>query len=595
MFEILERGGLGRRGLWTRGGLERTTPLVLSVHRPHAAAPPYAEALLVADRLDDPRLQIRVSGSFFAPRPLDSGDDLPPTKGLPRSVADLEIPHATVAGDLAVVAGESDLATAKGAEVVFLANGPEFLRSPREFVAALVGARETLGPCRVLAVTGVAAPSNLACLAYAGVDLVDSSRVVLDSARGIFHTSDGATPVSEVDRAACACPACEAGEDLRSHNERALQRETLLVRNHLAYGRLRELVERRLANDPWNTAVIRHLDLRAYDAVEAYTPVAGGEMLAYSSESLTRPEVLRFRRRVRDRYAKPPSARVLLLLPCSARKPYSRSRSHRKFRDAILASRNPSVVHEVVVTSPLGLIPRELEHFYPARAYDIPVTGDWNRDEAAMVTEDLLAFLAANPYDAVVAHLGAEADAVRAALPDALFTAEGKPTGEASLRHLTKALDDSASGLPRATRGLRFAEDMANVARFQFGDAGTALVDGATFRGRFPDVHVVREGVQVAMYTGRGLLSLTLEGGRLLSRRDAYCVEIEDFLPKGNIFAVGVTGATKDLRVGDDVAVRHAGDVRAVGTAQMNGREMTDAKRGEAVRVRHAAAASPNP
>src|SRR5207244_12028097 len=166
----------------------------------------------------------------------------------------------------------------------------------------------------------------------------------------------------------------------------------------LVHGRLRELVERRLANAPWNTAIVRHLDLREYGLVEAYTPVAGGEMLAYASESLTRPEIVRFRRRIRERYGKPPSARVLVLLPCSARKPYSRSRSHRRFRDAILASKDPSSVHEVIVTSPLGLIPRELERSYPAGSYDIPVTGDWSRREAAMVSDDLPGLLAANRH-----------------------------------------------------------------------------------------------------------------------------------------------------------------------------------------------------
>ena len=595
MFEVLERGGLGRKGLWTRGGRELTTPLVLWVHRPGHPAPGFAEALLVQERTADPRLQIRLGGSIFAPRAPESADDLPPAKGLPRSAAELEVPQAAIAGDLALVSGESDLAAALAAEVAFFANGPEYLRSPREFVSAIVDAREHLGPGRLLAATGLAAPSNLACLVYAGVDLVDSSRVVLDSVRGIFHTSDGSVPLDEADRAACACPACEAGQDLRAHNERALYRELLLVRNHLAHGRLRELVERRLANDPWNTAVVRHLDLRHFDAVEAYTPVSGGKILAYSHESLTRPEVLRFRRRVRDRYSKPASARILLLLPCSARKPYSRSRSHRKFRDAILASRNPSVVHEVVVTSPLGLIPRELEHFYPARAYDIPVTGDWNKEEAAMVVEDLRAFVGANRYDAVVAHLGAEASVVRGVLPEAVVTSDGRPTAEGSLASLTKSLSEIASGLPHATRGQRFAEEMSNVARFQFGDAGRALVEGVAFRGRFPDVHLVRDGVQVAMYTGRGLLSLTLAGGAVLSAKDAYCVEIEDFIPKGNVFAVGVTGAAKEIRAGADVVVRHARQVRAVGTARMSAREMLDAERGEAVRVRHAVGASPNP
>src|SRR5207249_7612127 len=115
-------------------------------------------------------------------------------------------------------------------------------------------------------------------------------------------------------------------------------------------------------------------------------------------------------------YAKPPSARVLLLLPCSARKPYSASRSHRRFREAIQACKNPSVVHEVIVTSPLGLIPRELERFYPAGAYDIPVTGDWSRDEAAVVADDLEAFGESNRYDSVVAHLGAEGPIVHQVL-----------------------------------------------------------------------------------------------------------------------------------------------------------------------------------
>src|SRR5207237_6136710 len=142
--------------------------------------------------------------------------------------------------------------------------------------------------------------------------------------------------------AAWGGPAGAARGDLPGHSDFQLHRAVLPVRNHLAHGRLRDLVERRLANAPWNTAVVRHLDLRGYDLVEPYTPVAGREVLAYASESLHRPEVVRFRRRIMERYAKPPSARVLLLLPCSARKPSSASRSHRRFREAIQPGRKPS-------------------------------------------------------------------------------------------------------------------------------------------------------------------------------------------------------------------------------------------------------------
>src|SRR3989442_1053169 len=259
MFEIEARGGLGRKGIWTRADLALTTPLVLFVHQGSRAAPTYAEGLLVAERTGDPRFQIRVGGTFFAPRPADDPDDLPPAKGIPRSLADLEIPQETVAGEWAVVAGDSDLVAAKSAGAVFLANGPEFERSPREFVAAVRGVREVLGPSKVVGVTGLATPSNLAVLVYSGIDVVDSSRMLLDSARGLFHTGDGTVPFAEADRDACGCPACAAGEALPAHNDRALYREMLLVRNHLVHGRLRELVERRLANAPWNTAIVRHV------------------------------------------------------------------------------------------------------------------------------------------------------------------------------------------------------------------------------------------------------------------------------------------------------------------------------------------------
>src|SRR5437879_9931881 len=77
MFEIEARGGLGRKGIWTRGDLGLTTPLVLFVHQGSRAAPTYAEGLLVAERTGDPRLQIRVGGTFFAPRPAVDPDDLP--------------------------------------------------------------------------------------------------------------------------------------------------------------------------------------------------------------------------------------------------------------------------------------------------------------------------------------------------------------------------------------------------------------------------------------------------------------------------------------------------------------------------------------
>src|SRR5712691_5822470 len=94
MFEIDARGGLGRSGTWTRGERALRTPLVLFASSEGQTPPEYAEALFVSERTADPRLQVRTSGSFFAPREASHADDLPPTKGTPISLADLEIPQA---------------------------------------------------------------------------------------------------------------------------------------------------------------------------------------------------------------------------------------------------------------------------------------------------------------------------------------------------------------------------------------------------------------------------------------------------------------------------------------------------------------------
>ena len=64
-------------------------------------------------------------------------------------------------------------------------------------------------------------------------------------------------------------------------------------------------------------------------------------------------------------------------------------------------------------------------------------------------------------------------------------------------------------------------------------------------------------------------------------------VEIMDFELKGNLFAVGVQKADPRIRIGDEAVIVCEGEVRGVGVAEMCGREMTDLRRGIAVKVRH--------
>ncbi len=92
----------------------------------------------------------------------------------------------------------------------------------------------------------------------------------------------------------------------------------------------------------------------------------------------------------------------------SAGKPYSNSKTHRKFIQIIrkVGGKLYDSIHQVIVTSPLGVVPRECEAIFPAAHYDIPVTGNWDITEVEMAGEALTDWLQkySRPIQ-VIAHL----------------------------------------------------------------------------------------------------------------------------------------------------------------------------------------------
>ena len=75
------------------------------------------------------------------------------------------------------------------------------------------------------------------------------------------------------------------------------------------------------------------------------------------------PDILSFQNRLLERYTLPKDTDVVVLLPCSAKKPYNQSRSHQLFYKSIKLGIKKSSNRITVwsLTSPLGVVPRELE------------------------------------------------------------------------------------------------------------------------------------------------------------------------------------------------------------------------------------------
>ena len=473
-----------------------------------------------------------------------------------------------------------DLVIDDSADVVVVPNAYELRKDPRRIVDVVVRLREAAGFGRLLCMLGIGEPSTVAILSYMGVDLFDDS---LPRAAGLERVL--LMPEAEV---------AMGDGDVAGANVDYMEAELAKVRMFIRADRLRELADQRSFSSPSNVALLRLYDQNAYGYAEETCSTVGCRFSCNSTQALRRPDLKRYRDRMRD-YRKPEHKRILLLLPCSAKKPYHISKTHRAFTSAIHTAQHDTLVHEVIVTSPLGMVPRELDACYPANSYDIPVTGEWKCEERAMIRE-MVGSLIQQGYDKVICHLGDDYELVEG-LAEMECTVVGDPTSPKSLENLDKALRAAAKGM----EPVDYLVDRNNLARglleFQFGrDIADILMDENTYAiGKFPYWKFIREDpedrkkkTQLGMMTPeRGMVSLTLEGAEILAEAGYATVEIMDFELKGNLFAVGVIRADPRIRIGDEAIIVCDGQVRGVGVAMMCGREMTDLKRGIAVKVRH--------
>jgi archaeosine synthase alpha-subunit len=581
MLEVLGRSGVGRSARWTASTFKALTPNVIFAGDP-AGLPPAGYDLVLTD-----------TGAGYslhsAAGPADGGISLPhgfypplsQMRGGRSEFGALEGTGVTlVRGDPTAIAEQ---VKASSSEIVVLGNAFEYRRDARQFAAAMVALRSNAGFKRLVYAPGLMDVSNMALLAYMGVDLMDTTLLQYRSSRMEVCMAEGVVSAKEA-KWLGATTSEEALAISLDHATKELQ----LVRHMISKQRLRELVEMRIHASPWLVAALRIFDEGHYDFQERYFPVIGPRFYCNAKQSLTRPDILRYRKRIMEQYVRPADKKVLLLLPCSAKKPYSSSKSHQAFKRVITSLSNFDVVHEVIITSPLGAVPRELELYYPAAQYDIPVTGHWDREEVAMVQE-MVRHMVSFGYDHIVCHLGDESEFVLPVLDEFIDTTKtASCTAKDSLDRLYQVLQKYCAEYPRVPRGVDRSSSMRSSAMFQFGEVGSALTEGCEVSGSYPYSRIMAGRTQMGMLTpDRGMISLTLDGAERIAASGKFLVHMKDFDMAGSLFAVGVESADPELRIGDEAIVMRKGKVEAVGVAMMSGAEMADSAKGEAVRIRH--------
>jgi archaeosine synthase len=455
-------------------------------------------------------------------------------------------------------------------DIVLTQNWHTLLSQPRDFVRHLQILKQRNPPDTCWYFPGGALVENAAILVHSGFDLFDYTGVDLKTSQGIFCLADGEYPQDVMNDGLCQCEGCIQGS-LTKHNRNALSQELALIRHRIRAGTFREFLEGRVRTRPEYVSILRNLDRTEW--MEQHTPVSRhSPFIASSGDSIHRPEVKRFAQRLLTRYI-PPLADVAVLLPCSARKPYSLSQSHHRFIQAIRRR-----AHELILTSPLGVVPRDLELIYPAAHYDVPVTGYWDHEERYQITETLAAYLTKHHYRRVIAHLDGDAGMIaKQAAEKAGITLESTCSTHPSDPDALRALSDALSGEKKVKNHL-----LRGMVSFQFGyDLRTP---GLEVKGSYPEVIVKQNRRQVfSVEPATGILRPTFEGWSMIETGNR--VYIDNFVPQGDILAPGVVQADPSIRQGDEVLV--IGDQAiATGRAVMGADEMIRSHRGVAVRVR---------
>lgn len=291
--------------------------------------------------------------------------------------------------------------------------------------------------------------------------------------------------------------------------------------------------------------------------------------------SLHRPEVIRWQNRMK---LLEPYSDTIVVLPCSMKKPYSQSQSHTIFR------KYSKGLQEVILTSPFGICPREMEKTYPIQSYDASTTGDWSDEEIKMAGK------AINDYakdHKVIAHVaGGYKKACEEYLDNVVYTClDDNTRSSESLTNLKEEVK-KADKVPNNKHKLH---DLRSIARYQFNSKkmDALIPDNTRTSGRFNRRIMIEKEQLATLHFETGLYTLNLKAGEILKENEINRVFINFDLQSNTLFAPGIVDADKKIIPNDEVVIIKDDSVIGVGKSMMNGEELVNADKGIGVKIRH--------
>jgi len=261
----------------------------------------------------------------------------------------------------------------------------------------------------VLMVSGRIIPKFYPILIYLGIDLIDCSYSLYLSSENFYDTTEHFLPIYKIKYFPCPCTICkrylkhssnnkyssEKTEQLTLHNIISAYTYMNKIKLYMRMEDFRGFIEKSSFDDMNIISTLKLLDKQYFDVLRFETPITqvNKSVNCFGPSSYSRPDFQEFRERLVKNFTPESWTKLIILFPCSAKKPYSESKSHRKFQEILRKFPDFPDFQEIILTSPLGAIPRQLENIYPVNSYDISVTGDWDNEEIEIASNMLISLL----------------------------------------------------------------------------------------------------------------------------------------------------------------------------------------------------------
>ena len=243
----------------------------------------------------------------------------------------------------------------------------------KDLVRIIIACKKGLTPARPVHLFGAGHPMIFPLAVALGCDTFDSASYIKYADDDRFLFPNGTKKLNQPELLPCTCPVCidTTVAELRTldasvrrkmiakHNLYISFNELSLVKQAIIEGTLFELVEQRARAHPHLLHSLPEV-YRDREYLEQFEPISRRRFLYVGSESMNRPEIIRFQERIKNQYIKPKTKSVVCFP-----EPGNRTVSFEEhFQDEIFQVSKLTDAHFVFQTI-FGPVPIEFNGVYP--------------------------------------------------------------------------------------------------------------------------------------------------------------------------------------------------------------------------------------